>query len=65
MFVSYLPDQQFVMLQSSGKLDQVLILCHGMFLASARHVLILGYEPADLTVHPPPRTAEGGFIVFV
>ena len=26
---------------------------------------ILGYEPADLTVHPPPRTAEGGFIFFV
>ena len=24
----------------------------------------LGYEPADLTVHPP-RTAEGGFIFFV
>ena len=24
---------------------------------------LLGYEPADLTVHPPPpRTAEGGFI---
>ena len=24
----------------------------------------IGYEPADLTVHPPPppRTAEGGFI---
>ena len=27
---------------------------------------VLGYEPADLTVHPPPpRTAEGGFIFFV
>ena len=27
---------------------------------------IIGYEPADLTVHPPPpRTAEGGFIFFV
>ena len=25
----------------------------------------IGYEPADLTVHPPPRTAEGGFIYFV
>ena len=25
---------------------------------------IVGYEPADLTVHPP-RTAEGGFIFFV
>ena len=23
---------------------------------------IIGYVPADLTVHPPPRTAEGGFI---
>ena len=26
---------------------------------------LIGYEPADLTVHPPPRTAEGGFIYFV
>ena len=25
----------------------------------------IGYEPADLTVHPPPRTDEGGFIFFV
>ena len=25
----------------------------------------IGYEPADLTVHPPPRTAEGGFIFFI
>ena len=25
----------------------------------------IGYEPGDLTVHPPPRTAEGGFIFFV
>ena len=25
---------------------------------------VVGYEPADLTVHPP-RTAEGGFIFFV
>ena len=25
----------------------------------------LGYEPADLNVHPPPRTAEGGLIFFV
>ena len=24
----------------------------------------LGYEPAALTVHPPPRTADGGFIFF-
>ena len=28
-------------------------------------VMIIGYEPADLTVHPPPSTAEGGFIFFV
>ena len=25
----------------------------------------IGYEPPDLTVHPYPRTAEGGFIFFV
>ena len=25
---------------------------------------IIGYEPADLTVHPPPKTIEGGFIFF-
>ena len=26
---------------------------------------IIGYEPAGLTVHPPPRMIEGGFIFFV
>ena len=26
---------------------------------------LLGYEPASLTVHPPPRMIEGGFIFFV
>ena len=25
---------------------------------------LLGYEPASLTVHPPPRMIEGGFIFF-
>ena len=27
---------------------------------------LIGYEPADLTVHPPPqkKTIEGGFIFF-
>ena len=25
----------------------------------------IGYEPADLTVHPPPRMIESGFIFFV
>ena len=24
----------------------------------------LGYEPAGITVHPPPRTIEGEFIFF-
>ena len=23
---------------------------------------VIGYEPADLTVHPPPKAVEGGFI---
>ena len=26
---------------------------------------MIGYEPAGLTVHPPPRMIEGGFIFFV
>ena len=26
---------------------------------------MLGYEPACLTVHPPPKMIEGGFIFFV
>ena len=26
---------------------------------------IIGYEPAGLTVHPPPRMIVGGFIFFV
>ena len=25
----------------------------------------IGYEPAGLTVHPPPRMIESGFIFFV
>ena len=25
----------------------------------------IAYEPADLTVHPPPRMIESGFIFFV
>ena len=29
-----------------------------------KFVSIIGYEPADLTVHPPPKTIEGGFIFF-
>ena len=29
------------------------------------YTLTIGYEPADLTVHPPPRMIEGGFIFFV
>ena len=36
---------------------------HYLFIYS---VCLLDYEPATLTVHPPPpRTAEGGFIFFV
>ena len=32
----------------------------------AQLLVLLGYEPADLTVHPPPpRMIEGGFIFFV
>ena len=30
-----------------------------------RYTCMVGYEPADLTVHPPPKTIEGGFIFFV
>ena len=26
--------------------------------------LVIDYEPADLTVYPPPRMIEGGFIFF-
>ena len=25
---------------------------------------LIGYEPAGLTMHPPPKTIEGGFIFF-
>ena len=32
------------------------------FLIQYRHVL--GYEPAGLTVHPPPKMIEGGLIFF-
>ena len=26
---------------------------------------LLGYEPADLTVHPPPPPNDGGWVRFV
>ena len=47
-----------------------LLIYHRKLLDRKGHVIegciIIGYEPADLTVHPPPpRTAEGGFIFFV
>ena len=30
------------------------------------HYKLIGYEPAGLTVHPPPpRMIESGFIIFV
>ena len=32
---------------------------------SQRQPDIVGYEPAGLTVHPPPRMIVGGFIFFV
>ena len=33
--------------------------------AAHGHISVLGYEPAGLTVHPPPpRMIEGGFILF-
>ena len=39
-------------------------LVHIFFFTSTnKH--IIGYEPAGLTVHPPPRMIEGGFIFFV
>ena len=28
-------------------------------------IINIGYEPAGLTVHPPPKMIEGGFIFFV
>ena len=26
--------------------------------------IVIGYEPAGPTMHPPPKTIEGGFIFF-
>ena len=37
----------------------------GIVISCKEQENVLGYEPADLTMHPPPRTAEGGFIFFV
>ena len=28
-------------------------------------LVLIGYEPAGLTVHPPPQMIEGGFFFFV
>ena len=48
------------------------LTCFWMFMTIVRFVkcylllaTLLGYEPADLTVHPPPpRMIEGGLIFF-
>ena len=32
---------------------------------TAQYHIQIDYEPAVLTVHPPPRMIEGGFIFFV
>ena len=39
--------------------------CLEVVLRHNASINVISYEPADLTVHPPPRTAEGGFIFFV
>ena len=41
-------------------LSYAILVCNMML-----GVRAIGYEPGDLTVHPPPRTAEGGSIFFV
>ena len=38
--------------------------CRGLILNYIRYAWVLGYEPAGLTVHPPPRMIEGGFNFF-
>ena len=47
--------------------ESVLAIAHNQPQQQFIHIVKdIGYEPADLTVHPPPpRTAEGGFIFFV
>ena len=37
-------------------------ISHVMYIHLSVPVYHIGYEPADLTVHPPPKTIEGGFI---
>ena len=40
---------------------------HKLYVVSLREKTldVLVPEPANFTVHPPPRTADGGFIFFV
>ena len=38
--------------------------CTSTYDLTSRTHLHVGYEPAGLTVHPPPRMIEGGFIFF-
>ena len=51
--------------------SKLTILCHtelpsALTISLCLYYKHIGYEPADLTVHPPPpRTAEGRFIFFV
>ena len=36
-----------------------------LFIFATKTPKVVGYEPAGLTVHPPPKMIEGGFIFFV
>ena len=38
--------------------------CHSMSSIYIIWHTLLGYEPAGLTVHPPPRMIKGGFLFF-
>ena len=45
--------------------NYILMSCTFITCVKCNITIPLGYEPADLTVHPPPhKTIEGGFIFF-
>ena len=51
---------QLLVYSAENNIGKIIISSEDMLLT-----FMIGYEPADFTVHPPPpRTADGGFIFF-
>ena len=53
-----------VKIEGAKSRTAMLIMLPTVFMMMFDHTACIGYEPAGLTVHPPPKMIEGGFIFF-